>query len=51
VIKPGAENISCELRISRVNIDMLMDLRQRKEKAENEEGGSGEMAKVEKRGK
>jgi len=62
--EPGAENISCELRISRVNsemsrelrisrvnLDMLMDLRQRKEKAENGAGGSGEMFKVEKIGK
>jgi len=43
--------MSWELRISRVNIEMLMNLRQRKEKADNGEGGSGEMVKVEKIGK
>jgi len=40
--------MSRELRISRVNLQMLMDLRQRKEKADNGEGGSSEMVKVEK---
>jgi len=43
--------ISQELRVSRVNLEMLMDLRQRKEKADNGAGGSGEMVKVEKIGK
>jgi hypothetical protein len=43
--------MSRELRISRVNLEMLIDLRQRKEKSDNGEGGSGEMVKVEKIGR
>jgi len=43
--------MSRELRISRVNLEILMDLRQRKEKADNGAEGSGEMGKVEKIGK
>jgi len=31
-----------ELRIFRVNLEMLMDLRQRKEKADNGEGEGGQ---------
>jgi len=39
--------MSRELRASVVNLEMLMDLRQRKEK-ENGDGVSGEIVKVEK---
>ena len=38
---------SRELRISRVNLEMLIDLRQRKEKSDSGEEGRGEMVKVE----
>ena len=40
--------MSRELRISRVNLEMLIDLRQRKENSDNGEGGRREMVKVEK---
>ena len=40
-----------EARISRVNLEMLRDFRQRKENSDKGEGGSGEMVKVEKIGK
>ena len=43
--------MSREERISRVNLEMFMDLRQRKENSDKGGGGSGEMVKVEKKGK
>ena len=43
--------MSRELRISHVNLDMLMDLRQQKENSDNGGGRSGEIVKVEKIGK
>ena len=42
--------MSRELRISRVSLVILIDLRQRNENAEVEGGGSGEIARVEKIG-
>ena len=43
--------MSREVRISRVNLEMLIDLRQRKENSDKGGGGSGEMVNVEKMGK
>jgi len=43
--------MSRELRTSFVNLEMLMDLRQRKKKDYDGDGGSGEIVKVEKIGK
>ena len=43
--------MSLDERISRVNLEMLIDSRQRKENSDKGGGGSGEMVKVEKMGK
>ena len=47
----GGRVMSREERISCVNLEMLIDLRQRKENSDKGGGGSGEMVKVEKMGK
>jgi len=43
--------MSREWRISRVNLEMLMDLRQRKGNSDDGGEGSGEIVEVEKLGK
>ena len=43
--------MSWKQRISRVKLEILMDLRQRKENSDNGGGGSGEIVKAEKMGK